>query len=99
MTVFILGELYITVWAVSESGLIQHEMLQSHTDWMTKQIENTITALAEDKPTAWWDWQKVADCCGWVNNTIPDPLATGKFCTTDAATTAPGCKNVFMQAS
>merc|ERR1719158_1198732 len=43
MTIFILAELYLAVWAVSESKLVEHEMLQSHTTWMTKQIENTIT--------------------------------------------------------
>jgi len=98
MTVFIVAELYLAVWAISEANIVKNEMLQGHTTWMTGQIQNSIQSLAENKPTAWWDWQKLASCCGWSNNTIPDELATGKYCTSDADTTADSCKDVFMTA-
>merc|ERR550525_1258953 len=63
---------------------------------MSQQIEASVMTLADKKPTAWWDWQKVAGCCGWNNNTIPNTLATGKFCTQDPATSADSCKDTFM---
>lgn len=95
-TILILFELFLGFWAFGESKLIENEILQDSTSFITDYVQTTIEKLAEAKPTAWWDWQKIGDCCGWQNNTIPDPLATGKWCTHHVETSAESCMDKLI---
>jgi len=97
-SILILAELTLGIWAIGEAKLIDNELLAEGTSFLSDFFQETIENMARARPTAWWDWQKVGNCCGWQNNTIPDPLATGKFCTADMATSAESCVDVFMDA-
>lgn len=62
-------------------------------------VDAQIKETAAKKKIAWWDWQKTLKCCGWKNNTIPAPLATGKYCTDDKTTTYPTCNEKIWDAT
>merc|ERR1719433_666792 len=80
-----------------EAGVIPEvEQVKDITAIVTDKLESSLIDVAKDKPAAWWDWQKALECCGWANNTIPDPLATGKFCTQDTDTSHPPCKEKLL---
>jgi len=98
LSVLILVELVFALWAIGEAKLIDNEVVEEGTLFVSNFFQETIENMAQAKPIAWWDWQKVGHCCGWNNNTIPDVLATGKFCTADASTSAPACLETFMDA-
>merc|ERR1712083_1210032 len=57
-----------------------------------EKLEEHLTTI----PVAWWDTQKFFECCGWDNNTIPHPLATGKFCTTDPSLSEQACQGKLL---
>ena len=59
---------------------------KQQSDVLTEALETQLRDQAIDNPEAWWDWQKTFQCCGYDNNTIPAPLATGKYCTSSELT-------------
>ena len=84
------------VWIIIESGLIDlGNDAETQTAAAKTTFENILIGELSRNDDLWWDFQKRFECCGYANNTIPAPLATGKFCTTDALTTKPGCKETL----
>jgi len=91
-TLLIVEIVMICVVVVKESGWNQ-ENVNDGSDFLTEYIEDSLKNEFESREAFWWEIQKSWKCCGWDNNTIPDSLATGKFCTTDMSTSAPACKD------
>ena len=90
--ILIAAELCAGVWAIVSWGVISSDSAESQSDGFTQSFESGLRDQLTNEPELWWDWQKTFDCCGYDNNTIPSPLATGKYCTTDTSTSAPACK-------
>jgi hypothetical protein len=92
-----IAELISLVWLIAEYKIIESEAITKQSDYFSEQLEASVRENLSDQPEAWWDWQKSFSCCGYSNNTIPDPLATGKFCTTDPTTSYPACKDQLWE--
>lgn len=92
MTVFLLVEFVFVFMAVIEQAKVENKSLEEGGTTILTYIEDSFVDELKDREEFWWEWQKTWECCGWKNNTIPDELATGKFCTTDASTSAENCK-------
>eukprot|EP01084_Bolivina_argentea_P096288 173106_1 len=86
-------ELAMGIWAIISWGVVSSETADSKSDEWTQGFEATLRGQLTKQPELWWDLQKGLECCGYDNNTIPSPLATGKYCTTDPLTSANGCKD------
>ena len=93
----LLGEVIMFIWAIIESEIITSDAVSNRSDVLATELEKSIRTELKDQDELWWDFQKALECCGYDNNTIPDPLATGKYCTTEKDTTAPSCKNVLWE--
>jgi len=89
----IIFEIICAVWLTVEYGVIESESISKQSDVFAVQLEQSVKSQLKSQPEAWWDWQKNFECCGYDNNTIPNELATGKFCTTDTFTSGPPCKD------
>ena len=89
------AEVVMVVWGIVSWGVVSSASAQGQSDALTETFETALKDQLTNEPVAWWDWQKTFDCCGYDNSTIPAPLATGKYCTTDIYTTAPPCKDKF----
>ncbi len=97
VSLLIATELVGGVWAVVSWGVVSSETADSKSDAFTENFENTVRQQLTNQPELWWDLQKALECCGYDNNTIPSPLATGKYCTTESSTSATGCKDQLWQ--
>lgn len=90
--VLLLVEVSGITWITIQSGII-NEGTSTATEEYTSKLEVILKNEISRNEDIWWDFQKRFECCGYENSTIPDPLATGKFCTTDENTSADGCKS------
>lgn len=88
----IAAELVTAIWGIVSWGIISSDTAESKSDGFTESFEAELKKQLTDQPELWWDWQKTFECCGYDNNTIPSPLATGKYCTTDTLTSETACK-------
>jgi len=88
----ILAEILGVVWVALSYGVVSNQAVDSQQKVLSDQFENSLKSKLEQQQSAWWDFQKQYDCCGYDNNTIPSPLATGKFCTTETTVSAQPCK-------
>jgi hypothetical protein len=91
----LLVEFGMLIWLVIEYGALQSDAVSNKTDVLSTVFENSLKEELQQQTELWWDWQKTFECCGYDNNTIPSPLATGKYCTTDHGTSATECKTVL----
>jgi len=96
MTLLLLGELYIITVSILHTSEIEQKEVQTVTSSTFDFLEDALLTELKNREAFWWEWQKSWQCCGWQNQTIPAPLATGKFCTTDDETTAPSCAKTFI---
>eukprot|EP01084_Bolivina_argentea_P216942 368431_1 len=92
VTVLIAAEIGSGIWAMTAWEVIKSDTAKSQADAFTETFETKLKQQLNAQPELWWDFQKGFECCGYHNNTIPSSLATGKYCTTDYLTSAPGCK-------
>jgi len=88
-------ELICCIWLIADYDIIHSTAITEQSQWLNTKFQNSLKSQLTSQQEAWWDWQKNFDCCGYTNNTIPDPLATGKYCTTDTTTSAPPCKDTL----
>jgi len=88
-------ELATGIWIITEYTSLTTNSLHSKQDSLSLLFQNSLKSQLDKENEFWWDWQANFDCCGYDNNTIPSPLATGKYCTTNNATSAPECKAVL----
>ena len=95
--VLILVEIVMFIWGIIESEIIASDELLTQSDYLADQLEKSIKDELRSQDELWWDFQKGFECCGYINNTIPSTLATGKFCTSDPETTADSCKTVIWE--
>jgi len=95
--ILIAAELAAGVWAIISWDVISSESATSTEDGFSESFQAGLKDQLQQQPELWWDFQKALECCGYDNNTIPAPLATGKYCTTDPFTTAPGCKDQLWE--
>jgi len=93
--ILIAAELVTAVWAVVSLGVVSSDTATTQSDGLTESFEVGLKDQLTNEPELWWDWQKTFECCGYDNNTIPSPLATGKYCTTNTLTSADPCKRQF----
>jgi len=85
------------VWAAISWNVISSESADATESGFSETFQSELRNQLGNQPELWWDFQKGLECCGYENNTIPAQLATGKYCTTDEFTTAPGCKTKFWE--
>eukprot|EP00485_Elphidium_margaritaceum_P000740 CAMPEP_0202687370 /NCGR_PEP_ID=MMETSP1385-20130828/3069_1 /ASSEMBLY_ACC=CAM_ASM_000861 /TAXON_ID=933848 /ORGANISM="Elphidium margaritaceum" /LENGTH=232 /DNA_ID=CAMNT_0049342151 /DNA_START=53 /DNA_END=751 /DNA_ORIENTATION=+ len=96
MSALIVAELVMGVWGIVSFEVVSApEAATTQSSGATEQFETGLREQLRTEPELWWDWQKTFECCGYDNNTIPSPLATGKYCTTDIVTSASPCKLQF----
>jgi len=93
----ILVEVLMVVWIAISYGVVSNHAVNAQEKTLSVEFENSLKSKLEQQESAWWDFQKQYDCCGYDNNTIPSPLATGKFCTTDPTLSAKPCKTKVWQ--
>jgi len=93
MSALLLIELLCIGIIVIKEANWDQDQVNEGSDFLTGYLEDSLVNEFESRELFWWEIQKAWDCCGWNNNTIPDTLATGKFCTTDTDTSAPACKD------
>lgn len=93
MTTLLIIELVCVGIIVIREANWDQDTVNEGSDFLTDYLEKSLVNEFESRELFWWEIQKAWDCCGWNNNTIPDSLATGKFCTTSAETSAPACKD------
>ena len=84
ISLLMITEIIIGLWIIIEYIILENTNTNyvSFTNSMEIALKNSLL----DNSELWWDLQKQFNCCGYDNNTIPDPLATGKFCTTNTLT-------------
>ena len=85
------------VWIGVEYGAVQNDTVTERSESLSNSFERSLKSKLEKQEEAWWDWQTEFKCCGYENNTIPDSLATGKYCTTDEDTSADPCKDQLWE--
>lgn len=93
ITLVLLFELFIVAISIVKSLDVKQSDVSEGSDFILDYAENSLKSEMEEREDFWWNWQKSWECCGWNNNTIPDKLATGKYCTTDSFTSAKPCKD------
>eukprot|EP00494_Astrolonche_serrata_P028318 UN28584 len=91
LTILMMFEMACVIIAAIEASGTEQEELTSGSSAATTYLEDAWVDEMEKRESFWWDLQKNWECCGWRNNTIPHPLATGKFCTTNVVTSAVPC--------
>eukprot|EP01083_Nonionella_stella_P071070 190650_1 len=92
MSTLIAAEVVGGAWGIVSWGVIKSDTASEKSDAFTQVFEAELKGQLTAQPDLWWDFQKQLLCCGYENNTVPAALATGKYCTTEATTSAPGCK-------
>jgi len=92
MGTLILLEILAVVWITVSYGVVSSHAVDSQEKTLSIQFEDSLKSKLKQNENAWWDFQKTYYCCGYDNNTIPAPLATGKYCTTDPTLSAQPCK-------
>ena len=90
-------ELVGGVWMIVSYGFVESDSVENKSDGFTESFESSLKQQLSNEAELWWDWQKKFECCGYDNNTIPSPLATGKYCTTDPTTSYVECKSKLWQ--
>jgi len=95
MSLLFLFETTVMFVVIVKTADVDQEQLQTVSDTMVDEFEGAMKRELERRKDFWWDMQKTWECCGWKNNTIPDPLATGKFCTTNTVTSYQSCAELF----
>lgn len=97
MTLFVLIEVSFAIITAVDQANIAAGNIDDKTNFVMTAVEDQLKEELNERESFWWEWQKSWDCCGWENNTIPDPLATGKYCTTDPAESQDPCKEVMNE--
>jgi len=92
MSLLLLFELLIVAMIVISSLSVKQDEVSGGSNFVSTYLETSMEKEFENRDEFWWEVQKSWECCGWDNNTIPDTLATGKFCTTDSDLSAQTCK-------